>query len=104
MQSYFKDSHGEWWAVEHGSDVAKALKTVRTVEKVLEYFFPSLSILLRRNRTFLSFKTLIFLLQHFEITGIPSLVVLKASDGSLVTKDGRSAVQSKGPAALADWK
>jgi nucleoredoxin len=32
--------------------------------------------------------------QKFEVKGIPTLVVLNGSDGSLVTNDGRSAVQS----------
>ena len=27
MVSYMKESHGDWWAVEHGSETAQALKT-----------------------------------------------------------------------------
>ena len=41
--------------------------------------------------------------KKFGVSGIPCLVVLKA-DGSLVTKEGRNAVQSKGPGAVKDWK
>ena len=40
--------------------------------------------------------------QKFEVSGIPCLVILKA-DGTLITKDGRGAVQSKGPAAVKEW-
>lgn len=67
MVSYMKESHGEWLAVEHGSEVAQGLK------------------------------------QKFGVSGIPCLVVLKG-DGTLITKDGRAAVQGKGPAAVKDWK
>ena len=42
------------------------------------------------------------LAQKFGVSGIPFLVVLKA-DGSLITKDGRSAVANKGPQAVKDW-
>ena len=41
--------------------------------------------------------------KKYEVTGIPCLVVLKA-DGSLITKEGRNAVQTKGPAAVKEWK
>ena len=41
--------------------------------------------------------------QRFSISGIPSLVILNGKTGELVTKDGRTAVQSKGPAAIKDW-
>ena len=67
MVSYMKESHGDWYALEHGSDIAQSLK------------------------------------QKFEVSGIPFLVVLKA-DGTLITKEGRAAVTSKGPAAVKDWK
>ena len=40
----------------------------------------------------------------FGVSGIPALIIVKA-DGTLVTKDGRSVVQSKPPKqALAAWK
>ena len=67
MVSYMKESHGDWYGVEHGSDLAQGLK------------------------------------QKFGVSGIPCLVVIK-SDGTLITKDGRGAVQGKGPAAVKDWK
>ena len=67
MVSYMKESHGDWLAVPHGSQIAQGLK------------------------------------QKFDVSGIPCLVVLKG-DGTLITKDGRGAVTSKGPAALKDWK
>lgn len=67
MESYMKESHGDWLAVEHGSSLASDLKN------------------------------------KFGVSGIPSLIVLK-SDGKLITKDGRNAVASKGPAAIQDWK
>ena len=41
--------------------------------------------------------------QKFSITGIPSLVVVRKDSGELITKDGRSAVQTKGPSAFQDW-
>jgi len=46
---------------------------------------------------------LLGLKQKFGVSGIPALIVMK-SDGTLVTKDGRAAVQGKGPAAVKDWK
>jgi len=46
---------------------------------------------------------LLALKQKFGVSGIPALIVMK-SDGTLVTKDGRAAVQGKGPAAVKDWK
>ena len=64
---FFKESHGDWLAVPHGSENGQALK------------------------------------KKYEVTGIPCLVVLKA-DGSLITKEGRNAVQTKGPAAVKEWK
>ena len=42
--------------------------------------------------------------KKFGVTGIPCLVVIKVADGSLITKEGRNAVQTKGPAAVKDWK
>lgn len=41
--------------------------------------------------------------QQFGISGIPALIVCKA-DGTVVTKNGRQDVQSKGPQALQNWK
>ena len=41
--------------------------------------------------------------KEFNVTGIPYLVVLK-SDGTLVTKEGRNAVTSQGPAVVQQWK
>ena len=40
--------------------------------------------------------------EKFEVQGIPTLVVLSA-DGTVITNDGRGAVQSKGAQALSDW-
>ena len=68
MASYMKESHGDWPALEHGSDACAQLK------------------------------------QKFAISGIPSLVVLRAATGELVTKDGRADVQGKGPQVLRQWK
>jgi len=68
MQSYMKESHGDWLAVEHNSAVANDLK------------------------------------QKYGISGIPTLIVVKL-DGTVVTKDGRSHVMGKQPAAaVKDWK
>jgi len=67
MISYMKESHGDWFAVEHGSKLSQDLD------------------------------------EKFEVSGIPTLVVLKA-DGTLITKDGRGPVQSKGSAAIKDWQ
>merc|ERR1712008_515178 len=39
----------------------------------------------------------------FGVSGIPYLVVVK-SDGTLITKDGRSAVQGQGPTVVKSWK
>ncbi|XP_064477483.1 nucleoredoxin-like protein 2 [Ornithodoros turicata] len=38
----------------------------------------------------------------FGVSGIPMLVVVK-EDGSVITKEGRNDVQTKGPAAFRDW-
>jgi len=68
MESYMKESHGDWLAVPHNSAVANDLK------------------------------------QKYGVSGIPSLVVVKL-DGTVVTKDGRSHVTGKAPAAaVKDWK
>eukprot|EP00095_Tigriopus_kingsejongensis_P011284 maker-scaffold14_size734282-snap-gene-2.20 protein:Tk11284 transcript:maker-scaffold14_size734282-snap-gene-2.20-mRNA-1 annotation:"nucleoredoxin-like protein 2" len=67
MVSYMKESHGDWYALNHGDDVCRELK------------------------------------QHFAISGIPALIVLK-KDGTVVTKDGRAHVQGKGPNAVKEWK
>ena len=63
-----KESHGDWLAMPHGSEVGQELK------------------------------------KKFGVTGIPCLVVLKGADGTLITKEGRNAVQAKGPAAVKEWK
>jgi len=68
MESYMKESHGDWLAVQHNSAVANDLK------------------------------------KKYGISGIPSLIVVKL-DGTVVTKDGRSHVMGKAPAAaVKDWK
>jgi len=67
MESYMKESHGSWLAVEHGSDVAQQLK------------------------------------HNFGISGIPALIVCRA-DGTLISKNGRTEVQTAGPQALTNWK
>merc|ERR1739842_234641 len=59
MISYMKESHGDWFGVEHGSDLVQQLSEI------------------------------------FGVSGIPYLVVVK-SDGTLITKDGRSAFKGKG--------
>jgi hypothetical protein len=41
--------------------------------------------------------------QKFSVSGIPMLIVVRKSDGAVISKDGRGAVQSKGPQALKDW-
>ena len=41
--------------------------------------------------------------QKYSINGIPALIVIRKSDGQLITKDGRGAVQGKGPLAVKDW-
>ena len=63
-----KESHGNWLAMPHGSEVGQELK------------------------------------KKFGVSGIPCLVVLKGADGTLITKEGRNAVQAKGPAAVKEWK
>jgi len=40
---------------------------------------------------------------HFGVSGIPAFIVCKA-DGTVVTKNGRNDVQSKGPGAVQGWK
>eukprot|EP00093_Oithona_nana_P005341 05341.XXX_161386_160841_1 [CDS] Oithona nana genome sequencing. len=68
MANYMKESHGNWLAMPHGSEVGQELK------------------------------------KKFGVSGIPCLVVLKGADGTLITKEGRNAVQAKGPAAVKEWK
>ena len=63
----FQESHGDWFGVEHGSDLVQQLS------------------------------------EMFGVSGIPYLVVVK-SDGTLITKDGRSAVQGQGPTVVKSWK
>ena len=41
--------------------------------------------------------------QRFDVNGIPALVVCKA-DGTVVKKNGRSDVQTKGAQAVQEWK
>ena len=68
MLSYMKESHGDWLATEHGSELTKSLK------------------------------------EKYGISGIPTLIVVKA-DGTVVTKDGRADVVSKQPKqAVQAWK
>jgi len=67
MISYMKESHGDWYGVEHGSDLVQQLS------------------------------------ERFGVSGIPYLVVLK-SDGTVITTDGRSAVQGQGPPVVKTWK
>merc|ERR1712062_366177 len=67
MMSYMKESHGDWYALEHKSKLKDTLD------------------------------------QKYGVEGIPTLVVLRA-DGSLITKDGRGYVQSKGPMAVDERK
>ena len=85
MQSYMKESHGDWLAVQHNSTVANDLKQ--------KYGEKDLSSNPGKQIIFCS-----------GISGIPSLVVVKL-DGTVVTKDGRSHVTGKAPAqAVKDWK
>ena len=66
MMDYMKESHGDWLATEHESDLSEQLN------------------------------------EKFEVSGIPSLVVLKG-DGTLVTKGGRGDVSNHGKKALEFW-
>ncbi len=66
MMDYMKESHGDWLATEHESDLSEKLN------------------------------------EKFEVSGIPSLVVLKA-DGTLVTKGGRADVSNHGKDAIEFW-
>uniref|UniRef100_A0A1W7RA19 Nucleoredoxin-like protein 2 n=1 Tax=Hadrurus spadix TaxID=141984 RepID=A0A1W7RA19_9SCOR len=47
-------------------------------------------------------ETIRDLKQKYSVTGIPTLVIVK-KDGTLITKDGRSAVQSNGAQAYKSW-
>merc|ERR1712154_219823 len=67
MMSYMKESHGDWYAVEHGSSLSDKLS------------------------------------ENMDVDGIPFLVVLK-DDGTIVTKEGRSDVQERGPSVVQPWK
>jgi len=66
MFDYMKESHGDWLATEHESDLSEKLN------------------------------------EKFDVSGIPSLVVLKG-DGTLVTKGGRAAVSNLGKDAIDFW-
>merc|ERR1712012_1419217 len=66
MMDYMKESHGDWLATEHDSELSDKLN------------------------------------EKFEVSGIPSLVVLKG-DGTLVTKGGRSDVSQHGKDAIEAW-
>lgn len=66
MLNYMKESHGDWYALEHGDELAERL------------------------------------MSQFKVSSIPSLVVVK-QNGSVITLDGRSAVQTKGAAAFREW-
>uniref|UniRef100_A0AC34F9R3 Thioredoxin domain-containing protein n=1 Tax=Panagrolaimus sp. ES5 TaxID=591445 RepID=A0AC34F9R3_9BILA len=49
-------------------------------------------------------KNIESLSEKFGVSGIPALIILKP-DGTVITKEGRAAVQSKPPkAALSSWK
>merc|ERR1712062_114644 len=67
MISYMKESHGDWYALEHKSKLKKKMD------------------------------------KKYDVEGIPTMVVLRA-DGTLITKEGRGNVQSKGPMAVEEWK
>ncbi len=41
---------------------------------------------------------------QFGVRGIPALIVVNASDGAVITKDGRRDVMSMGGAAFAHWE
>jgi len=66
MMDYMKESHGDWLATEHDSELSDKLN------------------------------------EKFEVSGIPSLVVLKG-DGTLVTKGGRADVSQHGKDAIEAW-
>lgn len=40
----------------------------------------------------------------FGVRGIPALIVINASDGSVITKEGRQDVSSLGPQAFRQWE
>ena len=67
MRSYMRDSHGDWWAVDHGSEAAQQLK------------------------------------QRFAVAAVPTVVAVRAADGAVLTREGRAAVQGKGPKAAEEW-
>ncbi|CAG0914815.1 unnamed protein product [Notodromas monacha] len=41
--------------------------------------------------------------EKFQVSGIPCLVIL-GKNGQLITKDGRSAINSVGPSVMSSWK
>uniref|UniRef100_A0A1E1WVT5 protein-disulfide reductase n=1 Tax=Tityus obscurus TaxID=1221240 RepID=A0A1E1WVT5_TITOB len=63
---YMKECHGDWYALQFGSDKIKELKS------------------------------------KYSITGIPTLIVIK-KDGTLITINGRTDIQSKGAKAYTEW-
>merc|ERR1711963_692830 len=66
MYDYMKESHGDWFVVEHESKLSDDLN------------------------------------EKFQVSGIPTLVVLK-EDGTVVTKGGRGDVGNHGAGALEVW-
>ncbi|XP_040575425.1 nucleoredoxin-like protein 2 isoform X1 [Lepeophtheirus salmonis] len=42
--------------------------------------------------------------KKFEISGIPALIVINKKTGSIITKQGRNDIQSKGPGCIDMWK
>jgi nucleoredoxin len=66
MISYMKESHGDWYALEHDMKVIREFGT------------------------------------KYNVGGIPTLVVLKG-DGTLISANGRSDVETKGADALKEW-
>ena len=95
MENYMREVHGDWWAVEHGSEEAQALKQVR-VGRGGERAGKG-DLLLTFRREFACFD------QRFSVSAVPTVVVLRASDGSVITKEGRSAIQRSGPKAAQEW-
>lgn len=41
---------------------------------------------------------------NYGVRGIPSLIVINASDGSVITRDGRQDIQSRGASAFSYWE
>ena len=85
-----KESHGDWLAVQHNSTLANDLKQRYGEIQICLHLLPT---------WICKFKTSVA-----GVSGIPALVVVKV-DGTVVTKDGRSHVTGKTPAAaVKDWK